>query len=80
MTTRSMKLPDPPSRRIPSPMEGWYLEVLTRWWAKHKGPPTLRGLANLTKRSIPAVYSALRSLEQKGHVRRDERGKFGVIR
>jgi hypothetical protein len=67
-----LKRPPEPAREAPTRMEGWYLECLRRWIQATGSAPTLHELAHLCKRSRSAVYSALISLEYKGHVVRGD--------
>lgn len=81
--TKTKQLPKPPplkaipaSTRPPTQIENWYLTCLRTLTAHYGRPPSIVELAKYCKRAINPTWEAMRSLEAKGNVKRNERRRF----
>lgn len=71
-----------PEREPLSVKEQVYVSLLRHWY-KHRPrtPPTMMDLVGLCRprRSLTAIRAALLSAESKGHVKRNNAGRFEVM-
>lgn len=78
------KIPTPPraAREAMTKMEQYYFSVLLHWYRYRKEAPTCDQLAALCRpvKSHSAVRTPMLSLEAKGYVRRNDRGRFEVVK
>lgn len=76
------KIPAPPraAREPMTKMEQVYYGLLVHWYKHRKAAPSCDALAALCRpvKSHTAVRSALLSLEDKGYVRRNDKGRFVI--
>ncbi len=68
----------PPNTRPATPIELWYLKCLHLLTVHYGRAPKITELSSYCQRSTSPTYAAMRSLEDKGYVRREEVHDPGV--